>query len=137
MFKCRNVIMFECWNGTKDKLMWWRVFTHKCSSAERSSHLNVETEPRIKWYDVVEGTQVIRHNGFKCKKVITLECWNWTKDKVVWWKWPMHKCFKCKKVIMPECWNWTKDLDICLYIKWLKKSRYCCTVVIFNKLSQR
>ena len=70
--------MPECWKGTKDKVVWWRdrhmnVYVqkghnawmlklnqgqsgvveglmHKCLSAERSSCLNVETEPRFSIY---------------------------------------------------------------------------------------
>ena len=78
MFKCRKVITLECWNWTKDKVMWcrglthkyflvqkdnhalilklnprymvrWRGPMHKYLSAERSSYLNVEIEPKIKW----------------------------------------------------------------------------------------
>ena len=46
MFRCRKVIKLECWNWTQDKVVWWRGPMHKCLSAERSSHLNVEVEPR-------------------------------------------------------------------------------------------
>ena len=44
------------------------------------------------------GVKVGLHMGvWACRKVFTLECWNWTKDKVMWWKGPSHECFKCKK----------------------------------------
>ena len=38
---CEPILMDSFWHF----LVWWRGPTHKCLSAERSSHLNVETEP--------------------------------------------------------------------------------------------
>ena len=34
-------------NGTKDTVVCWRGPTRKCLGAERSSLVNVETEPRM------------------------------------------------------------------------------------------
>ena len=39
---------------------------------------------------------------FKCSEVIMIECWNWTEDKVICRRGPMHEWFKCRKVIVLE-----------------------------------
>ena len=66
-FKCKKVITHECWNWIKDEVVWWEGPMHKCLSAKRSSYLNVETEPRIKWRG--------ERDPGKCRKVITPECY--------------------------------------------------------------
>ena len=95
----------------------WRGPTHECLNADWSLLMNVETEPGM-WRGAHSWMS-------KCRKVTTLECWNWARDVEGAHSWMP----KCRKVTALECWisawdvkgaerlftleywNWTKVLS--------------------------
>ena len=72
--------------------------THECLNAEWSLLMNVETEPGM-WRGAHSWMS-------KCRKVTTLECWNWVRDVEGAHSWMS----KCRKVTALECWNWAWDV---------------------------
>ena len=106
-----------CWGIFLGTFKYRKVIMYKfpCINVLMSPCINVRTKPDIEgklnqwkiWK--TEPTEYLHQpsHTFKCRKLITcinvlrlgtlsyLECWNWTKDQVVWWSAIMEKIEKC------------------------------------------
>ena len=110
MYQCRKVITLECWNWTNNKVMWWREPMYTCLSAERSSCLNVEIEPRIKWYG--RGDPVINVSVQKGHHL------NVETEPTRWYPWGIQQ-------LVSTYFNLTQNAKTCLNFNFQGEGGFC------------